>query len=208
VVGGGSRNWAKGECATVPGSGLCFATADYSFAAGRRAKANHQGSFVWADSQDSDINSSADDQVTFRCKGGVRFLSGSGGANQAVSWAPGDSSRTFSSDRNLKDNFVELDAKEAFDKVSALPIAEWNFKGYSQRHLGPMAQGFHNLFRLGGSETMIDSGDLQGVSLAAIQGFHELLREKDAKISTLEAGIEALETLVEKLVESQARGEE
>jgi hypothetical protein len=106
----------------------------------------------------------------------------------------------------LKENFVEIDPKEVLDRVSRLPVTEWNFKGYSQRHVGPVAQDFHALFPLGGTETMIDSGDLHGISLAAIQGLHELLREKDAKISTLEARIAALESLVEKLVESQAGG--
>jgi hypothetical protein len=124
-----------------------------------------------------------------------------------VSWAPGDSSWTFSSDRDLKENFVEIDTKEVLDKISRVSITEWNFRGYSQRHIGPMAQDFHALFPLGGSGTMIDSGDLQGVALAAIQGLHEVVREKDAKISSLEARIEALETLVKKLAESQGEEE-
>jgi hypothetical protein len=94
------------------------------------------------------------------------------------------------------------------ERVSRLSITEWNFKGYALRHIGPVAQDFHALFPLSGSETMIDSGDLHGISLAAIQGLHEMLREKDEKISTLEARIAALEGLVEKLVESQAGGQE
>ncbi|NQT83837.1 tail fiber domain-containing protein, partial [bacterium] len=212
TVGGGQDNIAgvflSGENATVPGGRLCFAVGDYSFAAGRRAKADHKGAFVWGDSQDADIHSTQDDQVTFRCLGGVRFTSGSSGANQEVSWAPGDSSWTFSSDRDLKENFVEIDPKEVLDRISRVSITEWNFKGYSQRHIGPMAQDFHALFALGGSDTMIDSGDLQGVSLAAIQGLHEIVKEKDAKISSLESRIEALETFVKKLAESQAGGEE
>ena len=50
--------------------------------------------------------------------------------------------------------------------------------------------------------------DADGVAPAAIQGLHKIVQEKDAKISSLEARIEALETLVKKLVESQAGGEE
>jgi hypothetical protein len=207
AVGGGGSNIANGWAATIPGGAYNEAAGDFSFAAGYWASANHDGAFVWADSQHANIASTKDDEVTFRCKGGVRFTSGAGGANQMVSWAPGNSSWTFSSDRNLKENFVELDAREVLDRVSALSIAEWNFKGYSERHVGPMAQDFHALFPLGGSNTMIDSGDLQGVSLAAIQGLHEIVKEKDGRISTLEARIEALESLVGKLVESQTGGD-
>ncbi|MDP2895623.1 MAG: tail fiber domain-containing protein [bacterium] len=208
TVAGGYSNETSARYAAVAGGYNNTAAGDYSFAAGRRAKANHDGAFVWGDSQLADIASTADNQVTFRCLGGVRFLSGAGGANQMVSWAPANASWTFSSDRNLKENFVEIDPKEVLERLSRLPVTEWNFKRYSQRHIGPVAQDFHALFPLGGSETMIDSGDLQGVALAAIQGLHEMLREKDEKISTLEARVEALETLVEKLVESQAGGEE
>jgi len=207
TVGGGDRN-AASHYATVPGGSYNTAAGNYSFAAGRRAAANHDGTLVWADSQDAGIASTTADEVTFRCKGGVRFISGSGGANQLVAWAPGSSSWTFSSDRNLKENFVEVDARDVLDKLSALPIAEWNFKGYPNRHIGPIAQDFHALFPLGGSDTMIDSGDLQGVALAAIQGLHKIVKEKNAKISSLEARIEALETLVKKLAESQVGGEE
>jgi hypothetical protein len=207
-IGGGCENTTSGAGAAVPGGYFNTAAGDYSFAAGFRAKADHNGAFVWGDSQNADVTSTANDQVTFRCLGGVRFLSGSGGANQMISWAPGDSSWTPSSDRNLKENFVEIDSKEVLERVSRLPITEWNFKGYSLRHIGPVAQDFQALFPLGGSDTTIDSGDLQGVSLAAIQGLHKIVQEKDAEISTLkkqnaelEARLAVVESLVKKLVD-------
>jgi hypothetical protein len=214
TVGGGAGNTASGVWATVPGG--CSNTAEgiYSFAAGWNAKANHAGTFVWGDYQPTDIASTRMNEVTFRCKGGVRFLSASGGNNQMVSWVPGDSLWSFSSDRNLKEDFVEVDARQALEKVIALPIAEWNFKGYSQRHVGPVAQDFHALFPLGGSDTMIDSGDLQGVSLAAIQGLHKIIQEKEDRISTLEqrnekleARLAVLEALVQTLLEERKGGE-
>jgi hypothetical protein len=48
----------------------------YSFAAGRRAKAYHDGAFVWADSTDADFASSANDQFAVRATGGVVFNTG------------------------------------------------------------------------------------------------------------------------------------
>jgi hypothetical protein len=69
-VGGGSSNTASGPYATVPGGNSNSASGSYSFAAGQRAKAMHDGAFVWADSQGADFSSSAND--TFR----VRALNG------------------------------------------------------------------------------------------------------------------------------------
>jgi hypothetical protein len=57
----------------VPGGYFNAATGDYSFAAGSRAKANHRGSFVWADSLDADFASTANDQLSIRAAGGVRL---------------------------------------------------------------------------------------------------------------------------------------
>jgi len=210
AVGGGALNTASGAFATVSGGYHNTAQDDQSFAAGTRARANHTGSFVWGDSRNADIASTKKDEVTFRCLGGVRFLSGAAGANQMVSWAPGNASWAFSSDRNLKENFVEIDPEEVLERVCRLPVTEWNFKGYSERHVGPMAQDFHALFQLSGRETMIDSGDLQGVALAAIQGLHKTVQEKEARISRLEQRnneledrLIALESLVGKLTDRQ-----
>jgi hypothetical protein len=45
----------------------------FSFAAGRRAKVTHQGSFVWADSLDNDFYSGGEDEFRVRARGGLRF---------------------------------------------------------------------------------------------------------------------------------------
>src|SRR5262249_10122041 len=57
--------------ATVPGGVNNTAAGYSSFAAGRRAKANHQGAFVWADSADADFASTASNQFLIRATGGV-----------------------------------------------------------------------------------------------------------------------------------------
>lgn len=54
--------------------GRCRATTRWrSRPAGRRAKAIHNGAFVWADSQDTDFASTADNQFSLRASGGVRL---------------------------------------------------------------------------------------------------------------------------------------
>jgi len=71
TVGGGASNTASGAYATVPGGIFNDAAGDFSFAAGRRAKANHNGAFVWADSQNADFASTRDNQFLIRAAGGV-----------------------------------------------------------------------------------------------------------------------------------------
>ncbi len=74
TIGGGNNNsiLAYSQYATIPGGAYNEAT-NYAFAAGRRAKANHQGSFVWADSQDVDFASTTGDEFNIRAAGGVRL---------------------------------------------------------------------------------------------------------------------------------------
>lgn len=71
TVGGGSGNTADGSYATVPGGRDNYARGSYSLAAGRRAKANHAGSFVWADSTDADFASAATNQFRVRATNGA-----------------------------------------------------------------------------------------------------------------------------------------
>jgi hypothetical protein len=71
TVGGGSSNTASGDESTVPGGLSNVAGGNFSFAAGRRAKANQNGTFVWADSTNADFASTANNQFLIRAGGGV-----------------------------------------------------------------------------------------------------------------------------------------
>jgi hypothetical protein len=71
AIGGGSSNLVTGDDATVPGGAYNAATAQYAFAAGRHAKANHRGTFVWADSQTADFASYTNDTFLIRATNGV-----------------------------------------------------------------------------------------------------------------------------------------
>ena len=85
-IGGGGDNRAgsadgdptNSRFATVPGGRDNVAGGACSFAAGRRAKANHAGSFVWSDANDADFASTAGNQFNLRATGGVRVDTGSG----------------------------------------------------------------------------------------------------------------------------------
>jgi hypothetical protein len=74
----------------------------YCFASGRRAKAIHDGSFVWGDSTDADVQSSTNDQFTVRASGGVRFFTDAS-STVGVQVSPGGTGWSAISDRNVKE---------------------------------------------------------------------------------------------------------
>ena len=74
TVAGGFGNRAIGNYATVPGGNYNTALLTYSFAAGQRAKAIHDGTFVWSDSTTlfpAFFASTAANQFLIRASGGV-----------------------------------------------------------------------------------------------------------------------------------------
>ncbi len=264
TVGGGLENTNRGSFATVPGGTLNRADGAYSFAAGRRAKADHQGAFVWADSQDLDFASTGGDRFLIRAGGGVglgatnlagaltlrapagvapngmngidnalalglhatnsyKWIQSYGGSlilnpvgnnvgigltNPAsalhVNGTVTATSFNPPSDRNLKENFTGVSPREVLEKVSALRITRWNFKGdEATPHLGPMAQDFHAAFGLGTDERHIATVDADGVALAAIQGLNQKVESEKQKAEierqTLRAENAELKARLEKL---------
>jgi hypothetical protein len=83
TIGGGLRNTNSGSYSTIPGGDLNFAVAN-SFAAGHRARAENPGTFVWADSQNSDFSSTANNQYLVRAAGGVGINTNNPGATLDV----------------------------------------------------------------------------------------------------------------------------
>jgi len=92
TVGGGWSNEAGGRYAAIPGGYDNAAAGDYSLAAGRRAQANHQGAFVWADSTDADFASTADNQFAVRASGGVWLQTNGAGltVDMHMAWHEGN----------------------------------------------------------------------------------------------------------------------
>ena len=56
---------------TIPGGLSNFVDGDYAFAAGRRARAVHDGAFVWADATDANFASTGANQFLIRASGGM-----------------------------------------------------------------------------------------------------------------------------------------
>jgi len=97
---------------------------------------------------------------------------------------------TFSnpSSRELKEGFAPLDPSVVLKKFAQLPIQEWSYKSDEQklRHIGPTVEDFRNAFGLGTSGQYIFPMDVQGVTMAAVQGLYQLVQEKDAQIAELQ----------------------
>ena len=204
TIAGGGGNLASGYRAAIPGGEGNSALGTTSFAAGRRARADHHGAFVWGDHQITVAKtSSAQDEFNVYASGGVRMFSNNA-ATTGVLLAPGGGSWSSVSDRAAKENLAPVDAQAVLAKIVALPISTWNYREQddSIRHMGPMAQDFHAAFGLGVSDKLIDTVDPDGVALAAIQGLNEKLEEKDVRLDELESELSALKEQVAALVAS------
>ncbi len=99
------------------------------------------------------------------------------------------------SSRRIKRDIVAVDTADVLSKVATMPIASWSYLADHDgaRHLGPMAEDFHAAFGLGSSDARIATVDADGVALAAIQGLHRLVEEKEARIGELEIRLADLE---------------
>lgn len=104
---------------------------------------------------------------------------------------------TNSSDKNQKENFTDIDSEELLEKLSALPVSRWNYKDEDETvtHVGPMAQDFYALFGVGSDDKSISTIDPSGIALAAIKALYE----KSKRVDALEARLEKLEKMIEKL---------
>ncbi len=106
-----------------------------------------------------------------------------------------------SSSRSVKRAIVPVDPADMVARVAELPLSMWEYDrgaAAEARHLGPMAEDFHEAFGLGGDPSQLAAADVSGVALAAIQGLILEAREKDARIADLNERLERLEGLIGK----------
>jgi trimeric autotransporter adhesin len=200
TIAGGFTNriGPNAHAATIPGGDANRADGRFAFAAGQRAHALHSGAFVWADATKLDFASTTTNEFSVRALGGVRFVSAvdfEGTPASGVTLEPGGGSWSSLSDRDAKENFDHVDPRGILDQLLHLPILSWNYKAQSPsiRHLGPVAQDFQAAFELGTDPRRITTMDANGVALAAIQGLHQLVTDKESRIQLLERQNQELE---------------
>jgi hypothetical protein len=206
VISGGISNaiLANASFAIIPGGDSNAAT-NNAFAAGRRAKANHTGAFVWGDSNNADVTSTNANSVTMRAAGGYRLFSNSG-ATAGVSLAPGGTAWAVISDRNVKKDFAAVNSRVILEKLADMPITQWHYQWEETAatpHIGPMAQDFKAAFYPGTDDKSITTQEADGVELAAIQGLNQKLEEKDARIAAMEKELSEIKETLAKLTKQK-----
>jgi hypothetical protein len=119
--------------------------------------------------------------------------------NTTVTVIEGNVAYTFTSDKNQKENFQPVNAEATLTKLASLPISSWNYIGQDAkqfRHYGPVAQDFFGAFGHDGVGTIgtditINSGDMDGILMVAVQALEkrtaELAQEKERLTETVEA---------------------
>jgi hypothetical protein len=214
TVSGGANNRATGLGAMIPGGSDNIAGGSRSFAAGLGAQAMHGGSFVWADGTGGTFGSNRDNQVKMRANGGVWFsLNASrwvefyddgvdrliNASNNAYLSRPGV--WTNNCNREAKENFTPVNGEQILEQIDQLPITRWNYKTDDTEvtHIGPVAQDFQALFKVGDDTTSISTLDPSGIALAGIKELHKENSELRAQNENLKKQLEALSQKVEKL---------
>jgi hypothetical protein len=88
---------------------------------------------------------------------------------------------TVVSDRHAKEEFRTPDAEDILQKIGQVPVTTWNYIGHDpklNRHYGPMAQDFYAAFGHDGvghvgDDTSINSSDLSGILMVAVQALEK-----------------------------------
>ena len=134
-------------------------------------------------------------QMVMRFNSGYRLFSNSG-LTQGVYMLGNTSGWTNISDRNLKENFEEINDEELLTKIKNLSITKWNYKGVDPgiKYIGPMAQDFYQAFKLGGTDSLgINTISIDGVNMAAIKALvnrTDKLKQKELKWDQTSAKVE------------------
>jgi hypothetical protein len=110
------------------------------------------------------------------------------------------------SDRAMKEGFAAVDESAVLEQLVALPVTEWSYvsEGGDVRHMGPMAQDFHEAFGLGDSDRHIHPVDSSGVVIAAIQALHEQVEHVEQENLSLRRSNDSLRKRLTRL-ESRER---
>jgi hypothetical protein len=163
------------------------------------------GSFIIGDATASSTTittSTADNQFTARFAGGYRFRS-SADLTTGCNLPAGSGSWDCTSSRALKTGFEQVDGESLLEKLRAMPVMSWQYKGEpgSVRHIGPFAEDFRAAFGLGTSARSIGLLDAAGVSMAGVQALEVRTRELRAENTELRARLDRLEAMLSKLDE-------
>lgn len=203
----GTSSKASGYGSIAAGSGV-IASGSSSTAMGVNANTNnHTNAFCIAGATNNlAANNTSDNQMMMRFDNYTFWVSS---ANYAY-LIPASNGWAYTSDKNKKENFLELNGQTVLSKIATIPFYSWNFKANDTRqyrHYGIMAQDFYNAFGkddLGiiGNDTTVSPLDLLGVAYSAIKELEKRtadLQKQNAQLSNEIESFKMMKDEMEKL---------
>lgn len=192
---------ASGLNSTAMGFGST-ASGDYSTAMGRRAQATNEGTFVWADGDDTDFSSTGTNQFLVRASGGVGINTDSPQFALHVNGdagKPGGGAWSVASDARLKKDIRPLE--QALARLLRLHGVTFEYKDPKAIHelpgqqTGMIAQEVEKVFPEW-VETAPDGMrrlSIRGFEALTVEALRDLRAEKDEQIRLRDARITSLE---------------
>lgn len=123
-------------------------------------------------------------------------------ATVGVQLFSGGTSWSIVCDINKKENLIVLDTSDILNKLLQIPIYQFNYKDTSSDLLcrGPVAQDWHTQFPSAKDNLTIDTLDLNGITICALQGLNkkvdDLQKENDELKSKLNLLTERFEQYI------------
>ena len=80
-----------------------------------------------------------------------------------------------SSSRDVKKDFKKVNPEGILQKIKNLDITQWRYKNENEkgRHIGPMAEDFYKLFKLGADNKHVLGTDMASIAIVAAKELHE-----------------------------------
>ena len=118
---------------------------------------------------------------------------------------PASNGWAYTSDKNKKERFLEVNGEGVLKKISFIPFYSWNFKASDTkqyRHYGIMAQDFYSAFGKDdygaiGNDTTVSPLDLLGVAYSAIKALEKRTETLQAQNNNMAHEMEKLQKALE-----------
>lgn len=189
TIGGGLGNEVSGASSTIPG-GLGNTISGYeSFACGKSTNVSANNSIVFGDGSEP-FSIGMSNSANFLVTNGFRIWTDNPvSSNIGVRVVGGGTSWISLCDSTTKMNRTHADGNAILDRISAMPIDQWNYKHQPDgpEHIGPMAQDFWTAFHLGTDSLGIETLDADGVLFAAVKELAKQNQEMKSEIVALRA---------------------
>ena len=198
----GANTEASGNFSTAFGNSTTASGAN-STAMGRNATTNNYANSFCLAGIGTNLNTSntAPNQMMMRFDNYTFYVAGT---NNYAYIIPSSNGWAYTSDRNRKENFEELNGESVLKKIAKIPFYSWNFKDKEvkqYRHYGIMAQDFYDNFgkdNLGviGNDTTVSALNLLGVAYSGIKALEKRTKDLQNQNEILIAEIAELKVLI------------